>query len=106
MSPIMMARGPSGVTWSALRSRGARRLRLRRKADVKTEDYSERILDVNGWQCRLTSYRLGDVYHCHADNVSPGANLAKTTGATKEEAERKALERATELLSRTRRQEV
>ena len=69
---------------------------------MKTEEYSERVVDVGVWQCRLTSYKLGDVYHCHADNVSPGANLARTTGATREEAERKALERATELLSRTR----
>ena len=38
---------------------------------MKTEDYSERVVDVNGWQCRLTSYKLGEVYYCHADNVSP-----------------------------------
>jgi hypothetical protein len=73
---------------------------------VKSEDYSERIVEVNGWQCRLTSYKLGEVYHCHADNVSPGARLARAEGATKEEAERKTLARATELLSRTKRQEV
>jgi len=71
---------------------------------VKSEEYSERVVDVGGWQCRLTSYRLGEVYHCHADNVSPGARLARTTGATKEDAEKAALERATELLARTRRQ--
>jgi hypothetical protein len=70
---------------------------------MRAEDHSERTVDVNGWQCRLTSYKLGDVYHCQADNVSPGARLARTAGATKEEAERKALERATELLSRTTR---
>ena len=74
---------------------------------MKTEDYSERVVDVDGgWQCRLTSYRLGDIYHCHADNVSPGARLARATGSTKQEAEQKALQRATELLGRTRRQEV
>jgi hypothetical protein len=71
---------------------------------VKSEEYSERVVGVGDWQCRLTSYRLGEVYHCHADNVSPGARLARTTGATKEEAERAALARATELLARTRRQ--
>ncbi len=70
---------------------------------MQAEDHSERIVDVNGWQCRLTSYKLGEIYHCQADNVSPGARLARATGATKEEAERRALERATELLSRTRR---
>jgi hypothetical protein len=34
--------------------------------------------------------------------VSPGAALARTTGATREEAESKALQRAEELLGRTR----
>jgi hypothetical protein len=70
---------------------------------MRAEDYSERTLDVNGWQCRITCYRLGEVYHCQADNVSPGARLARATGATQEEAERKVLERAAELLSRTQR---
>ncbi len=50
----------------------------------------------------ITSCRLGDVFHCKADNVSPGAALARTTGATREEAEKKALERAEHLLGRTR----
>jgi hypothetical protein len=73
---------------------------------MKAEDFSERTVEVNGWQCRLTSYRLGELYYCQADNVSPGARLARTSAPTKEEAERKALERATELLSRTRRHAV
>ena len=73
---------------------------------MRAENYSERIEEVNGWQCRLTSYRIGNIFYCHADNVSPGARLARTSGATKEEAERKALDRASELLARTRRQAV
>ncbi|HUO29370.1 MAG TPA: hypothetical protein VMU80_09145 [Bryobacteraceae bacterium] len=73
---------------------------------MKAEDYSERVVDVAPWQVRLTSYKLGDAYHCKADNVSPGAALARTTGATREEAEQKALERARQLLSRTRRHDV
>jgi len=50
----------------------------------------------------LSSYRLGETFHCKADNVSPGAALARTTGATREEAESNALKRAEELLGRTR----
>ena len=73
---------------------------------MKPEEYSEREVEVDSWQVRLTSYKLGDVYHCKADNVSPGAWLARTTGATREEAEEKALERARKLLSRTHRHEV
>jgi hypothetical protein len=73
---------------------------------MRAEDFSERTVEILGWQCRLTSYRLGELYHCQADNVSPGARLARTSAPTKEEAERKALDRATELLSRTHRRAV
>ena len=73
---------------------------------MKAEEYSERKLEVEGWPVNLTSYRIGDVYHCHADNVSPGANIARTTGATREEAENKALERARHYLGNTRRHAV
>jgi hypothetical protein len=69
---------------------------------MKVEEYQERRIEVGGWQVNLTTYRLGDVFHTKADNVSPGAALARTTGATREEAERKAIERAGELLARTR----
>ena len=47
---------------------------------MKAEEYSERQVDVEPWQVKLTSYKLDDVYHCKADNVSPGAALARTTG--------------------------
>jgi hypothetical protein len=73
---------------------------------MKTEEHATRTVDVDGWQVRLTSYRLGDVYHCTADNVDPGAWIARTQGATREEAENLALERARKLLGRTRRQTV
>jgi hypothetical protein len=73
---------------------------------MKPEEYSERQVEVDGWKVNLTSYKLGDLYHCKADNVSPGAWLARTSGATREEAEQKALDRARQLLSRTRRHEV
>lgn len=73
---------------------------------MRAEDFQERKLEVQGWEVNLSSYRLGEVYHCKADNVSPGAALCRTTGATREEAEEKALSRAQELLARTRRQAV
>ena len=73
---------------------------------MNAEEYSERLVDVEPWQVKLTSYKLGGVYHCKADNVSPGAALARTNGPTREEAEQKALDRARQLLSRTRRHDV
>ncbi len=69
---------------------------------MKPTDYAERTLEVSGWQLKLTSYQLNGIWHAKADNVSPGAWLARTTGETREAAEEKALERAEELLSRTR----
>ena len=73
---------------------------------MNVENFAERRIEIDGWPVNLTSYQIGGVYHCKADNVSPGAGIARTTGATREEAEEKAIARAKELLSRTRRHEV
>jgi hypothetical protein len=51
--------------------------------EMKAEEYRERKLEVGGWPVNLTSYRLDKEFHCKADNVSPGAALARTTGATR-----------------------
>ena len=43
---------------------------------MRAEDYSERTVDDQRVGVPADqSYRLGDVYHCQADNVSPGARL-------------------------------
>ena len=63
-------------------------------------------MEIDGWQVHVATYRLEKKYISKADNVSPGANLARREGATREEAETKVLERARELLARTRRQAV
>ena len=73
---------------------------------MKPENYSERRVDVNGWQVNLTTYKLGEKWHTKADNVSPGAALARIVADTREDSEARALERARELLSRTKRHEV
>ena len=73
---------------------------------MKPEAYEEKRLELAGWPLRLTSYKLGEVFHCQADNVSPGATLVRETGSSREEAERKALAVARRRLSRTRRHSV
>ena len=73
---------------------------------MKPEAYEEKRLVAEGWPLRLTSYKLGEVFYCQADNVSPGAILVRETGASREEAEQKALEAARRRLGRTRRQPV
>jgi hypothetical protein len=73
---------------------------------MKIEEHQERKVAVDGWEVNLTSYRLGAEWHAKADNVSPGATLCRTTGASREDAEEKALKRAEELLDRTKRHTV
>jgi hypothetical protein len=73
---------------------------------MKPEHFQETRYDIDGWQVNLGSYKFGDIWHCKADNVSPGAWLARTNGTSREEAEQKALERATHLLGRTKRRAV
>ena len=73
---------------------------------MRAEGYQEKKMELAGWPVNITSYRLGEEWHCKADNVSPGAALCRTRGATREEAEQKAIARATELLGRTHRRAV
>ena len=73
---------------------------------MKTEEYQERRLEVAGWAVNLASYRIGSEWRCMADNVSPGAALARTRGGTRQEAEDRAVTRAEELLARTKRRAV
>ena len=69
---------------------------------MKAAKYSKRQEQVGRWKVNIVSYKLGDQYYCTVDNVEPGATLARGQGSTREEAEKKALERAKELLAKTR----
>lgn len=73
---------------------------------MKVENHAERRIEIAGWQVNLRSYQIGDTYYCKADNVSPGANVARSTGATREEAEQKAIAKATERLAATKRHAI
>jgi len=73
---------------------------------MQAEQYQETKLEVAGWPVNVTSYRLGEAWHAKADNVSPGAALARASGGTRQEAEEKVLARAEQLLSRTKRHVV
>lgn len=72
--------------------------------DVMTpEEYSNRREELAGWPVTIETYKLGDVYHCTIANVDPGARLARAEGSTREEAEQRAIEKATDYLAQTRR---
>ena len=70
---------------------------------MKPADYSRRRIELSGWPIDIEIYRLGDVYHATVYNVDPGARFARADGSTKEEAEQRALEKASKYLAQTRR---
>ena len=69
---------------------------------MKAEEYSREQREIAGWQITVETYKLGDVYHCTIANVDPGARIARADGTTKEEAEQRAIEKATRYLGQTR----
>jgi hypothetical protein len=70
---------------------------------MKAEEYQHRQDIVHDWPIDVTSYRIGDRYYCTVEAADPGARIARGEGATREEAEREALEKATKYLGQTRR---
>ncbi len=70
---------------------------------MKPEEYSRRRIELSGWPIEIETYKLGDVYHCTIANVDPGARFARADGATKQQAEDRALDKATRYLAQTRR---
>jgi hypothetical protein len=69
-------------------------------------NYAEKQIEIDGWPVRLTSYQVGSNYVCQADNVSPGACLARFSAPTIEEAESQAISKARHLLGKTKKREI
>ena len=69
---------------------------------MKAEEYSIRQQVLAGWAVSIETYKLGDVYHCTISSVDPGARFARADGASREEAEQRAIEKATRHLAQTR----
>jgi len=70
---------------------------------MKSEEYSSRTIELAGWPVTVETYRLDRVYHCTIASADPGARITRADGATKQEAEERAIERATRYLAQTRR---
>jgi hypothetical protein len=70
---------------------------------MRPEDHSRCQIELAGWPIVVETYKLGDVYHTTVSSANPGARFARADGATKEEAERRALEKAERHLAQTRR---
>ena len=68
----------------------------------KVEEYTQRKTQLAGWPITVVTYRLGAVYRTTIDNTDPGAWVVKAQGATKDEAEAKALQEAEALLEKVK----
>ena len=64
-------------------------------------EFSTSNEQLEGWPVRITGYRIGARYFCHVDNVSPGAIVARASGATADEARMMAVENARVRLAKT-----
>ena len=65
---------------------------------MKAEQYQDELTEVNGFLVHIVTYKIGDEYYCHISNADPGANIARTSGSTMEEARQKAMQKAFERL--------
>lgn len=61
---------------------------------MRTENYSEELMTLQGVPVRITTYQIGNDYYCHIYNVDPGAAIARATSATREIAVEEALAKA------------
>ncbi|MDA2933391.1 hypothetical protein MYX82_03505 [Acidobacteria bacterium AH-259-D05] len=62
---------------------------------MKAENYHSETREVQGTTVNVTTYKIGERYFCHIDNVNPGATIARSEGASLAEALEVALEKAT-----------
>ena len=66
------------------------------------QEYTERKMTLAGWPIAIVTYRLDAIYNTTIDNTDPGAWVVKAQGATKQEAESKALKDAEALLEKVK----
>ena len=58
------------------------------------QQIQEEIREVNGVKMRVTTYKVGNKFHCQIDSTDPGATVAKASNQIKEEAVKSALNKA------------
>jgi hypothetical protein len=61
---------------------------------MNSEKFQEEITEVNGVKMRVTTYKIGDKFHCHVATTDPGATIARASSESKEEAQETALNKA------------
>ena len=61
---------------------------------MKPTNHTVEKQTINGMAVTITTYCLGDQWHCTVANVDPGANIARADGATRDEAVKAAVDKA------------
>lgn len=54
----------------------------------------ERVERIAGTEVRVRSYKVGERFACHIDNIDPGTVIARAQGDTRSRAEEAAIEQA------------
>ncbi len=68
---------------------------------LRAEDYQVVRKDIAGQPVSVTSYRIGDRFFCHIDNIDPGATIARAESGTCESAIELAMKKAEARLARS-----
>jgi hypothetical protein len=68
---------------------------------MKTENFTEEVMDVEGIKIRVTTYQIGTEHYCHVHNLDPGAVIARSNSDTREVAKEQALRKARQRLFKT-----
>lgn len=66
---------------------------------LKSETYQVEKRDINGVPVSVTTYKIGDRYHCRINNIDPGGTIARGEGTSADEAQKQALGKARERLA-------
>ncbi|MDZ7363701.1 MAG: hypothetical protein ONB46_23735 [candidate division KSB1 bacterium] len=61
---------------------------------MHAEDYRTILHEINGQKVNVTSYKIGEQFYCHVTNVDPDATISRAEAATREDAEKAAMEKA------------
>ena len=70
---------------------------------MQAEEFTHRSQELAGWEIIVETYRLGETYFTTISTADAGARFARAQGASKDESEQAALEKAAHWLSQTRR---
>jgi dsRNA-specific ribonuclease len=70
---------------------------------MKAAEFTRRSQELAGWEIVVETYRLGETYFTTISSAGAGARFARAQGASKNEAENAAIEKAGHWLGQTRR---